>query len=50
MSFVIELLDDDITDDVQCANIIYSIHGFEAWAGWKGKCQGDIPSWDHCFE
>jgi len=41
------LLDDDISDDCACANLIYSIQGFPAWYGWQAKCQ-PAPSVSPC--
>ncbi|XP_018020899.2 lysozyme C [Hyalella azteca] len=34
------LIDNDISDDVACADIIYARHGFSAWYGWLNHCQG----------
>lgn len=34
------LEDDDITDDLDCARVIYARHGFSAWAVWKNYCRG----------
>ncbi|XP_044730425.1 lysozyme-like [Chrysoperla carnea] len=42
-------LNDDISDDVQCARKIQGIHGLDAWYGWQAKCKGGPPSVDHCF-
>lgn len=45
------LLDDSITDDCDCAEIIYERHGFEAWYGWIDNCEGtDTEQWvADCF-
>lgn len=46
----LELMSDDITVSVNCAQIIYREQGFPAWVGWKNKCRGGrAPSVDHCF-
>lgn len=46
----LELMSDDITVSVNCAQIIYREQGFPAWVGWKNKCSGGrAPSVDHCF-
>ncbi|XP_067848349.1 lysozyme C-2-like [Heptranchias perlo] len=35
------LLDDDITDDIQCAkSVVVTQLGMEIWPGWKRKCMG----------
>ena len=34
------LRDDDITDDCDCAVIIWNRHGFDAWYGWLNNCDG----------
>lgn len=34
-----KLKDDNITDDISCVRMIYQRHGFDAWVGWKAKCQ-----------
>lgn len=48
--FSVELLDDDITDDIKCAQKIFKRHGFSAWYGWKNNCKGKpLPSVDDCF-
>ncbi|XP_077488084.1 lysozyme c-1-like [Amblyomma americanum] len=40
------LQSDDITPSVQCAKTVYEQQGFEAWYGWKNKCQGqDLSSY-----
>ncbi|GAB6026267.1 hypothetical protein CHUAL_012473 [Chamberlinius hualienensis] len=33
------LTDSDISDDVKCAQLIYSRQGFKAWYGWQHRCQ-----------
>ncbi|CAG0886937.1 unnamed protein product [Darwinula stevensoni] len=45
------LTDNDITNDVTCAKLIYNRHGFEAWYGWINNCQGtNVESWvSDCF-
>ncbi|XP_044743167.1 lysozyme-like [Chrysoperla carnea] len=45
-----DLLDDDISDDVQCARKIESAQGLDAWVGWQNKCSGGrAPNVDKCF-
>lgn len=34
------LLKDDIGVASKCAKLIYKRHKFQAWYGWKAKCQG----------
>ncbi len=34
-----DLIDNSITDDSDCAQIVYDRHGFEAWYGWLDHCQ-----------
>ncbi|XP_053675128.1 lysozyme c-1-like [Anopheles nili] len=44
------LLDDDITDDIKCAKLIFKRHGFNAWYGWKNHCNGKaLPNVNSCF-
>merc|ERR1712126_244851 len=45
------LLDSSISDDCDCAKIIWQMHGFNAWYGWKNHCQGtDVETWvSDCF-
>merc|ERR1712066_164691 len=45
------LLDSTISDDCDCAKIIWQMHGFNAWYGWKNHCQGtDVETWvSDCF-
>jgi salivary lysozyme len=40
-----KFLNEDISDDVSCARTIYSIHGFDAWTGWRSKCKGQDNSY-----
>ncbi|XP_059822219.1 lysozyme C-like [Hypanus sabinus] len=41
----IDLLDDDITDDVQCAKrVVSDPQGMRAWYGWKNGCQRDLSN------
>ena len=53
MNFILiqtELLDDDITDDIICAQKIVKRHGFAAWYGWKNNCDGKaLPSINDCL-
>ncbi|XP_053661911.1 lysozyme c-1 [Anopheles marshallii] len=44
------LLNDDITDDIKCAKLIFKRHGFNAWYGWKNHCKGKtLPNVNSCF-
>lgn len=36
-----KLTDDNLRDDIECVRKILSIHGLDAWVGWRRKCQGD---------
>ncbi|XP_055679751.1 lysozyme-like [Lutzomyia longipalpis] len=44
-----DLVDDDLTDDLQCVKKIYARHGFSAWNGWKKWCQGTLPDYVECL-
>lgn len=33
-----KLIDDDLTDDFQCAQAIYNAHGYHAWFAWRQYC------------
>jgi hypothetical protein len=47
--FFKDLLNDDISDDVKCAKLIYRRHQFSAWYGWKSKCNGKaLPNVSNC--
>lgn len=40
------LIDSNISDDSDCAMIIFRRHGFDAWYGWKNNCKGqDNEDW-----
>ncbi|PSN37595.1 Lysozyme c-1 [Blattella germanica] len=43
-----DLKDDSITDDIECAKLIYKRQGFKAWYGWRNKCQGSLPDLSKC--
>ncbi|XP_066996509.2 lysozyme [Anabrus simplex] len=43
-----DLLNDDLSDDSQCAHKIYKRHGFTAWYGWRNKCQNNLPDISKC--
>uniref|UniRef100_A0A1Y9J087 Glycosyl hydrolases family 22 (GH22) domain-containing protein n=1 Tax=Anopheles quadriannulatus TaxID=34691 RepID=A0A1Y9J087_ANOQN len=44
------LLTDDISEDIKCAKIVYSHHGFNAWYGWVDHCKGKaLPDIRECF-
>merc|ERR1712168_1123957 len=34
------LINSNISDDSQCATLIYNRHGFDAWYGWINHCKG----------
>lgn len=34
-----EFLDDDITDDADCAQKIFNLKGFQYWNGWTKFCK-----------
>ena len=38
------LINNDISDDCDCAKTIYKRHGFEAWHGWVDNCKGTDTS------
>ncbi|CAG9799867.1 unnamed protein product [Chironomus riparius] len=46
-----QLVDDNISDDIACTKIIYKRHGYNAWYGWKNKCQGSLAAYqvNECF-
>ncbi|KAH8297781.1 hypothetical protein KR054_009837 [Drosophila jambulina] len=43
-----DLLSDDITKSVQCAQKIQRQQGWAAWAVWS-RCSGSLPSINDCF-
>lgn len=51
LSLLVDLVDDDIADDLECIAIIFARHGFSAWNAWKTKCQSNLENWevDSCF-
>jgi lysozyme C len=40
-----KLLDNSITDDLQCAQVIYKRHGFSAWYAWSSFCKGKVAGY-----
>ncbi|XP_053689898.1 lysozyme c-1-like isoform X2 [Sabethes cyaneus] len=43
-------LTDDISDDIDCAKLIYKDVGFSYWKGWVSKCkQKPLPDISHCW-
>ncbi|XP_046750420.1 lysozyme-like [Diprion similis] len=38
------LVNDDISDDIQCAKKIYNSQGWSAWEGWTKSCKNKSPS------
>ncbi|XP_058456246.1 lysozyme-like [Malaya genurostris] len=43
-----DLLTDDITKAVKCANLIYSRQGYSAWYGWTAKCKSGVKDLSSC--
>ncbi|XP_037813933.1 lysozyme 1B [Lucilia sericata] len=43
-----DLLEDDISESVYCAQHVKSKQGWSAWTTWA-KCNGNLPSIDECF-
>ncbi|GLV44978.1 uncharacterized protein CBL_14450 [Carabus blaptoides fortunei] len=44
-----DFIDDDITDDIKCTKKIYKRHGFNAWAGWRKRCENHtLPDLSMC--
>lgn len=44
-----DFADDDIQDDIVCANKIQSMEGFKAWNGWMKKCKNKpLPNIGNC--
>ncbi|KDR16709.1 lysozyme-like [Zootermopsis nevadensis] len=43
-----DLKNDNIADDIGCAKKIYKRHGFNAWYGWRSKCQSGLPDLSKC--
>ncbi|KPI92930.1 Lysozyme [Papilio xuthus] len=44
-----QLVTDNISKAATCAKKIYQRHGFNAWYGWKNKCQGKpLPDISSC--
>ncbi|XP_069673831.1 lysozyme c-1-like [Periplaneta americana] len=35
-----DLLNDDISEDIRCAQLIKKMQGFKAWVAWNKKCNG----------
>ncbi|XP_058053684.1 lysozyme c-1-like [Anopheles bellator] len=45
-----DFLNDDLTDDAECAKLIYKDGGFAAWKGWVSKCkQKPLPDLSSCW-
>jgi lysozyme C len=40
-----KFLDNDITDDLKCVQLIYKRHGFAAWYGWRNHCNGKVANY-----
>lgn len=44
-----DFLDDDIQDDIVCAEKIFTLRGFKHWKGWLKKCKtGGLPNLTTC--
>ncbi|XP_065082682.1 lysozyme c-1-like [Ochlerotatus camptorhynchus] len=44
-------LNDDISDDIDCAKLIYKDQGFSYWKGWVNKCkQKPLPDISMCWK
>uniref|UniRef100_T1D598 lysozyme n=1 Tax=Psorophora albipes TaxID=869069 RepID=T1D598_9DIPT len=44
-----DLLTNDITKAVACANKVFARHGYSAWYGWKSKCSKGVKDLSHCM-
>ncbi|XP_040154905.1 lysozyme c-1 [Anopheles arabiensis] len=45
-----DFLNDDLTDDIECAKQIYNDSGFAAWKGWVNRCkQKTLPDLSSCW-
>ncbi|XP_055606510.1 lysozyme c-1-like [Uranotaenia lowii] len=45
-----DFLDDDISDDIECAKLIHKDKGFSYWNGWTSKCkQKPLPDIFNCW-
>ncbi|XP_062550871.1 lysozyme-like [Armigeres subalbatus] len=44
-----DLLTNDISKAVSCANKIYARHGYSAWYGWKAKCKSGVKDLSSCM-
>ncbi|XP_055619623.1 lysozyme-like [Toxorhynchites rutilus septentrionalis] len=44
-----DLMKDDITKAVNCANKVYARHGYNAWEGWKAKCKNGVKDLSYCM-
>ncbi|XP_049297870.1 lysozyme c-1 [Anopheles funestus] len=45
-----DFLNDDLTDDIECAKQIYNDSGFGAWKGWINRCkQKTLPDLSSCW-
>nr|ABJ97701.1 salivary lysozyme [Toxorhynchites amboinensis] len=44
-----ELMKDDISKAVTCANKVFARHGYYAWEGWKAKCKNGVKDLSSCM-
>ncbi|XP_026462496.1 lysozyme-like [Ctenocephalides felis] len=45
-----DFLNDDISDDSQCARKVFNELGFQGWQGWQKKCRGKpLPDISRCL-
>ncbi|XP_065082770.1 lysozyme-like [Ochlerotatus camptorhynchus] len=44
-----DLMTNDITKAVTCANKVFARHGYSAWNGWKSKCQNGVKDLSYCM-
>nr|XP_029734419.1 lysozyme-like [Aedes albopictus] len=44
-----DLLTNDITKAVNCANKVFARHGYSAWYGWKAKCASGVKDLSYCM-
>uniref|UniRef100_A0A182NI13 lysozyme n=1 Tax=Anopheles dirus TaxID=7168 RepID=A0A182NI13_9DIPT len=45
-----DFVDEDLSDDIECAKQIYNDGGFGAWKGWVSRCkQKTLPDLSSCW-
>lgn len=47
--FILDLMTNDITKAVNCANKVFARHGYNAWYGWKSKCSKGVKDLSYCM-